>query len=507
MRRVPVAQGTPGAGAYVVPAIPTPGPAGGLTPAELASVYGYSTSATGQKVGIVDAYNDPNIAADLASFDSHYGLSSCTESNGCLTVVSQTGSTTALPANDTTGWSTEETLDVETVRAVCPNCRIYLVEANSASWSDLGAAENEAIRLKAQDISNSYGGPDSAGLPVSEYNHPGIVITASTGDDGWYGWDFVNQTGGAAVGAPNFPSTSPFVVAVGGTTLDLNQSGGRGSETVWNNNGPKDEYGLALGASLGATGGGCSNVFTAQPWQSHAYISTTCVTRRLPADISAVGDPLTGFDIYDTYNYSGSAPTGWQTVGGTSLSSPLIAAMWALAGGAGGVEYPSLSLYGKGSTLYDVTAGGSGFCGGETAGQCNPYTLGFPGTDCDYTSASSPAYGVDQCDARPGYDGPSGVGTPIGLSAFRPKSPTARISGPTSVAVDKSTSYSGGYSTDPFPGGTIVTYTWTWGDGSSPSSGKSVSHTWKAKGTYTVTLSATDNYNRTGRAQLRVTVG
>ena len=241
MRRVFVKAGTPGAHRVKANVAPSPGPSGGLTPAELASAYGYSTAGgVGTTVALVDAYNDPNIEADLQTFDTKYGLSTCTKANGCLRVVGQTGSTTALPPNDTTGWSAEEALDVETVRAVCPNCRILLVETTSNSYANLAAGVNEAVTLGAKIISNSYGGPES-GLPTtfySAYDHPGVVITASTGDNGWFNWDTIN-VGGVSANMPNAPASLNTVVAVGGTSLDLNQTGGRASETVWNNDGPR----------------------------------------------------------------------------------------------------------------------------------------------------------------------------------------------------------------------------------------------------------------------------
>jgi hypothetical protein len=127
------------------------GPAGGLTPGQLASAYQYNPSEGGteQTVAIVDAYDDPKIEADLGKFDSYYKLAECTTANGCFKKVGQTGSTTSLPEADTTGWSVEISLDVETVRAVCRNCKILLVEANASSTSDLAAAVNEAVALGA----------------------------------------------------------------------------------------------------------------------------------------------------------------------------------------------------------------------------------------------------------------------------------------------------------------------------------------------------------------------
>jgi hypothetical protein len=505
MRRELVSPDTPGAIRYVESATPAPGPAGGLTPAELASAYGYSTAGgTGQTVGIVDAYNDPNIAADLTTFDSNYGLLACTVANGCLEVVNQTGQTSPLPPDDTTGWSAEETLDVETVHSVCPHCHILLVETDDETNANLDAGVDEAVKLGAKEVSNSYGSPETGATAADEaaYNHPGVVITASTGDDGWEGWDRVNQSG-TPDGVPSFPASLNTVVAVGGTSLDLNQSGGRASETVWNDNGPQDIYGANLGLT-GATGGACSTLFTAQPWQLHVrdYAATTCGTKRLDADVAAVGDALTGFDIYDSYDYTGSGnPYLWITVGGTSLASPIIAAMYALAGGANGAKYPSLYLYGHLGTpaLYDVTAGGNGFCDGETAGDCgigNPNALGFGMVDCDYTNTDSPgtpSSGTAQCDAAPGYDGPSGVGTPVGLSAFEPAQ-FGTITLPAKIVAGTTASFSASKSIDPYPGGAIVNWTWLWGDGTVASPGVSPTHKYAKAGTYTLELVLSDSY-------------
>ena len=166
----------------------TIGPTGGLTPSDLTTAYAFSSTATGtgQTVAIIDAYNDPNINADLQTFDTKYGLATCSEANGCLKVVNQTGGST-LPANDTTGWSVEESLDVETVHSVCQNCKIILVEANSESNADLATAVNEAATLKATEITNSYGSyeADRTSTQNAAYNHrasslPRPLVTTDT---------------------------------------------------------------------------------------------------------------------------------------------------------------------------------------------------------------------------------------------------------------------------------------------------------------------------------------
>src|ERR1700733_6199334 len=481
------------------------GPAGGLTPGELASAYGYSPAGgSGQTVAIVDAYDDPKIEEDLAEFDNHYGLGQCTKANGCFRKVNQAGSESAaaLPATDESGWSQEISLDVEMVRSVCHGCKILLVEANGADDSDLATAVNEAVALGATEVSNSYGGPE-AGMDAQQrtaYNHPGVVITAAGGDYGYDNWNYLLLET-EPPGMPNAPASLPSVVAVGGTSLNLNSGGERASETVWNDDGFFDEHELNAGY---VTTSGCSTLFVAQLWQQNAdgFSAAGCGDKRLSVDVSADGDPLTGFDVYDTFDYCKPSTEceatvqkeierfgGWETFGGTSLGAPLIASLYALAGGANGVKYPALSLYGhlgEASSLYDVTEGGNGVCDGESVLFCGQPNreLGFV-LDCEETSA---------CDARSGFDGPSGVGTPNGLRAFTPRIPTAVITAPSSARVEAPIAFSASGSSDPYPGGSLTSYSWNWGDGSPTSSGVAPTHSYHAAGEYTVTLIVTDNY-------------
>ena len=206
----------------------------------------------------------------------------------------------------------------------------------------------------------------------SAYNHPGTVITASAGDSGYLNWDYV----AAFLTAPEMPDTPaslPDVVAVGGTSLtQLKPNGTRKSESVWNDSGRPSHKEFKR---FSASGGGCSTLFEAPLWQQSApgWVNAACETKRLDNDISAVADPYTGFDVYDTYIYEPEFTPGWVTVGGTSLSSPLIAALYALAGGSHGVNYPAATLYthlGEPSALYDVSTGGNGYCDGEEPGSC-----------------------------------------------------------------------------------------------------------------------------------------
>lgn len=160
----------------------------GYGPSDLRSAYNLpsTTAGSGFTVAIVDAYNDPNAESDLATYRSQYGMPACTTANGCFRKVNQTGGT-SYPSSDA-GWSEEISLDLDMVSAICPNCHILLVEASSASMTDLGTAVNEAVALGANAISNSYGGSESSSdtsYDTSYFNHPGVAITVSSGDSGY----------------------------------------------------------------------------------------------------------------------------------------------------------------------------------------------------------------------------------------------------------------------------------------------------------------------------------
>jgi hypothetical protein len=501
------------------------GPAGGYTPGDLATAYGVnpaSAAATGQVVAVVDAFSDPNVLSELNSFDAKYGLPA--ETSTSFKVVNQSAATSPLPSANS-GWAGEIALDVQTVRGLCHVCRIVLVEATTNSYDNLATAvDTAADTIHATEISNSYGGPENdpqfTTADRAKYNHQGIVITASTGDDGWYGWDQINPShSGSSDGVPSVPAALSTVVAVGGTSLQLNPNGTRAEEHVWNDNGPYDYYGWTLQKKLGASGGGCSKSFNGPGWQTHVagYPSLGCgTTRRSAGDIAAVADPFTGYDVYRSY---GTA-AGWYTYGGTSLAAPVIAALWALGGGPHGVKYPALSLYGHFKSdatphFYDVAFGGNGACGSASLASCqqwwgaNPNTLGHGPIDCGWDGANtSPVANRAQCYARVGYDGPTGVGTPTGTTPFQPLWPRPVITKPNSVVQGHAASFSAAGSSDPFPGGVITAWTWKWGDGTTthPTTA-STGHTYAATGTYAITLTVTDNYARTASTSTKITVG
>ncbi len=368
------------------PAVANKNPiAGGLTPELLHAAYALPNAtfpSAQQTIAVVDAFNDPTAEADLGVYDRQFGLPECTTANGCFRKLNQEGRASPLPQREG-GWATEISLDVQMAHAICQSCHVMLVEADNESFANLGAAVDAAVSAGATEVSNSYGGAEQSGYAADDgpYNHPGVVITVSAGDCGYF-----NEACGGAEAA-NFPASSPDVVAVGGTTLT--ESGETWTSTVWEGG-----------------GSGCSVVFGAPAWQREVagFSATACGSGRAVADVAAVGNPYTGVEVYDSTANPGGYPTGWGVWGGTSVASPVIAAEFALGGGAHGVAYPAATLYshiGEGSALYDVVSGSNGSC----------------------TEASS-------CRARRGYDGPTGVGSPIGLSAFATAVSPADVSPP-----------------------------------------------------------------------------
>ncbi|MFI2207467.1 peptidase S8 [Streptomyces sp. NPDC020192] len=340
----------------------------GHTPSDLRSAYKLGgTSGSGRTVAIVDAMDDPTAEADLAAYRSAYGLPSCTTANGCFRKVNQNGQASPLPSGDY-GWAEEISLDLDMVSAACPGCHILLVEAKSANVPDLMRAEDTAATTPGVvSVSNSWGGSEDNTVTSldSHFKHPGVAITASSGDSGY---------------GVSWPASSPYVTAVGGTSLSKASNARGWTETAWS-----------------GAGSGCSAYEAKPSWQHDSGCA-----KRTVADVAAVADPNTGVAVYDTYNSCGGAllcdtelqlglaqgADGWVEVGGTSVASPIIASVYALAGNTSQVvdgSYP----YSHTSALNDVTSGSNGSCGGTYL-----------------------------CTARPGYDGPTGLGTPNGTGAF-----------------------------------------------------------------------------------------
>ncbi|PZS17152.1 MAG: peptidase S8 [Pseudonocardiales bacterium] len=312
----------------------------GLGPADIRSAYALSASAgAGRTVAIIDAYNDPTAESDLAAYRKNYGLVACTSASGCFRKVSQTGGAT-LPKTDA-GWATEISLDLDMVSAACPACKILLVEATSSSFANLGVAVNYAATQHVVAISNSYGGADSG--PNSAYNHPGIAITASTGDNG-YGIES--------------PASYGTVVAVGGTSLTKASTSRGWTEKAWS-----------------GAGSGCSKLNAKPSWQG----AVTLCSGKAAADVSAVADPQTGVAVYDSTAFNGVA--GWQIYGGTSASAPIIAGVYAMSGNTAG--YPASYTWAHTAGLNDVTTGTNGTCPTSVwctarAGWDGPTGLGTP---------------------------------------------------------------------------------------------------------------------------------
>jgi hypothetical protein len=409
----------------------------GLRPQDIHSAYELpSTASTPQTIALVDAYHDPTAEADLEAYSEEFGLPPCTEAGGCFEQVNQNGEANNPPfpatsaileaareapegspereeAEEATGWALEISLDIETAHATCQSCRILLVEANTPSFEDLNTAEASAEALGADEISNSWGGPEqglSAGLEsTSAFNHPGIVITASAGDDGYLSWDAENPS---QRGYAEFPAASPHVVAVGGTRLILEAGGSWSEEAVWNGD--------------GAGGGGCSVVFAAPPWQQNVagFSAVGCASKRAVSDVAADADPYSGLAVHDTSPECETSyvegkvkhVANWCTIGGTSLASPLIASVYALAGGAGGAAYPARTLYlhraSTPASLHDVTSGSNGECS-------TPFEEPSLLSSCAPSEEAQSCSSKSICLAGTGYDGPSGVGTPNGITAFQ----------------------------------------------------------------------------------------
>ena len=387
----------------------------GFGPSDLLSAYNLpADGGAGTTVAIVDAYDDPNAESDLALYRTQFGLPACTTANGCFKKVDQTGGGNYPTPN--ANWAGEISLDLDMVTAIAPRAHVILVEATTPNFTDLGAAVDEAVALGAGYVSNSYG---------TDYNSTagsGEDPSELTAMDPYYnhpGVAVVASSGDGDYGV-SYPAASQYVTSVGGTALVKDGSARGWSESVWSN-------------SYGGPGSGCS-LYEPKP---SFQLDTGCAKRSV-ADVSAVADPTTGVSVYDTYQAS-----GWQVYGGTSVSAPLITGVYAAAGTPAAGTYPNAYPYAKASAFNDVTQGSNGTC--------------------------SPSY---LCSAAPGYDGPTGLGTPNGLSAF--------TSAPHGVVSGKVTD-----GTNPVAGAKISAGTTTATTAADGSYSLSV-----LPGTYTVTASA-----------------
>lgn len=277
----------------------------GYHPSDLQQAYGLSSGGA-QTVAIVDAYDDPAVEADLAVYRTTFGLGECTSLNGCFQKIDEHGGTHYPTFN--MGWSEEIAIDVEMVSAICPHCKILLVEANSASLDDLGAAVDTAVARGARIVSNSYYAPEWSGEQTYDvhYNHSGIAMTAASGDQKY----------------ASYPAVSPYVTSVGGTILQKSGSGFK--QTAWS-----------------YTGHGCSAYEPRPSWQGGL---SSCRTKA-GVDVAAVADPQAGVSMFD------ATAGGWLVAGGTSVGAPIVAAAYALASNGATTPY----IYAHRSQLQRVT--------------------------------------------------------------------------------------------------------------------------------------------------------
>lgn len=314
---------------------------GGYSPTQIRHAYGFDQitgDGTGQTIAIVDAYGNPNVVNDLSVFSSTYGLPAAT-----ISVYYPKGK----PSTTNSGWALETNLDVQWAHAIAPGAKIAVVVAKSASLSDLINAVDYAVKtVGAKQVSMSWGGAEFSSETSydSHFNKSGVSFFASSGDSG------------AGV---MWPAASPYVVSVGGTTLQLDSAGNVISETAWS-----------------GSGGGVSAYEAKPAWQT----SWQSASNRTVPDVSYDADPYTGFPVYIT-NYGGS--TGWIMVGGTSAGAPQWAAQQALVNAARTTPLSSAdsAIYSIGVANYansfrDITSGSNGYS--ATAGYDYVTGLGSP---------------------------------------------------------------------------------------------------------------------------------
>ncbi len=359
---------------------------GAYCPSDLQSAYKLPSSVDGkgQVVAIVDAFGYKHAASDLAEYRREMGLKACTPESKCLRIVNQDGKPSPLPNEPSPyagGWLGEESLDLDMVSAICPNCRIILVQTETDYTSSLYTGVKTAAMIGAHYIGASWGGAEGPPNPI--FHHPGVVISAAAGDNGG-GGDF-----GGSRGGPEQPCSYPFVVCVGGTHL-VHAHNVRGwSESVWNDFN-YDRCG-AGSSPCGATGSGCSAKIAKPLWQTDGGCHM-----RSESDVSATASLRAPVVVYNS-EMGGRCPAMcFFAFGGTSASTQIISAVFALAANAGGQNGAS-SIWHRHTDLYGVSVG-------------NNIDLGL-GIIC--------SSGVKYiCTARFGFDGPTGWGTPKGIAAF-----------------------------------------------------------------------------------------
>lgn len=338
--------------------LPNP-PSSAFTPSQIRHAYGFdqiTNQGAGQVIGIVDAYDDPNVQSDLAVFSKHYNLPACTVANNCFREVYENGRRPAANAN----WSLEISLDVQWAHAIAPQATILLVETSSNSLTDLIAGVDLAVRNDASVVSMSWmSGEFSAETSLdNHFVSNGVTFFAASGDSG---------TGTA------YPAASPNVIGVGGTTLTLDAQGNYKGETAWS-----------------GSGGGISKYEHQPTYQALFGLPDDAAGRRGIPDVAYDGDPSTGYAVYDSVAINGL--TGWLQVGGTSAGSPQWAALMAVTNSMRASERKA-NFNATNSALYSLAKT-------NAAATFHPVTKGTNGT-CGTV-----------CDALNGYDYITGIGTP-----------------------------------------------------------------------------------------------
>jgi hypothetical protein len=333
----------------------------GITPTALRSAYGLgkaaATGGRGETVAVVMAYADPTAAQDLAVYRKHFSLPACTTAKGCLRIVNEHGKASSLPAGSAS-WAQTAALELEVTSALCPECKLVLVEANSNALADLGTAEDTAVARGARFVLDGWAEQEFTGQDAYDryFNHPGVAVVAAAGNNGY---------------ERTYPADLPDVTSVGGTTLIRTSLNTRGwAETAWSD-----------------TSSGCSTLEIKPSWQRSDTNPVTGCPNRTQNDVSADADPKSGAAVYDSYQESSK----WVAEGGTALAAAIVTAAYALAGPPAARSYPASYPYQHARDLNDVTSGSNGGC------------------------VFQPAY---LCTAGKGFDGPTGLGTPDGTGAF-----------------------------------------------------------------------------------------
>ena len=351
------------------------------TPAQLRAAYNLNPAIAAMTaagltptVAVVDAYDNHWAQRNLDAYRKRFSIPTCVGTGygaaGCLTIVNQTGATAPLPVYNY-DWAGESDIDIQMVSAVCPMCRILLIEASTNNISDLSkGVQYGASRSDVVAISNSYSAKEWSGQRNYEvaYTAPGKAVVASSGDNGF---------------GPRYPASSAKTVAVGGTSLYADSTTTRGwRESAWTGG-----------------GSGCSTITLKQSWQQ-PFISNASCKKRALTDVSAVADPYTGVAVYDLQD---GDVYEWWTYGGTSVAAPIIASTYALA------REPSQS---QPAATDDLAAYPYQRADRWTANRLNDVTTGKNKSSCGGATKNY------LCVSGPGYDGPTGLGTPNGVTAF-----------------------------------------------------------------------------------------